>query len=408
MLPAIDRIVYGPFVALWLRYAASSWYRLPKPDYSPPVHAAGTYPDRILVSGSGASAGHGVQSHELGIPGYLARSVSAITGRATDVHIVVAGDMTAQKASAAIAEVDLSSFDSVLLTVGAVEALTFMPSRRWAQDLTALLDRVEQHAAPATVAFLLSIPRFARRRSYPTLLLEACNRSADRLNQVTRGIVDARSKVKYIVMGEIGEKDQPDARTYEIWADTVAPHIAAELARGTGSNPRNQEESEKDRQAALEAMNVLDLPPDPVLDELAARARTSFDTAIAMIALIDGQREKIASVVGIPASDYARQESLCAVTIRRREHLVIEDTRRDPRSANLRIVNTGPKVRFYAGYPIESPDGHRVGALCVLDTVPRTFSDEGATELRRLAQEAQRRLWELSAAATAGEKPVKG
>jgi GAF domain-containing protein len=74
-------------------------------------------------------------------------------------------------------------------------------------------------------------------------------------------------------------------------------------------------------------------------------------------------------------------------------HSVIEDASLDTRYADYSVVAGEPGVRFYAGYPIESPDGQRVGALCIMDTEPRHVTPGNAVLLRSLAQRVQAHLW---------------
>ncbi len=400
MLLALDRIVFGPAVATWLRFAPNSWRRLPIASDSPHVHGPGTNPDRILITGDGASAGRGVITHDLGLPGHLARSLSSITSRATDVDIVVTSDMTAKKCLAAIADLDLRRFDAIVLSVGAVEALAFASTRGWARDLTALLDRIERDAAPSTHTFVLSIPAFAPHRLFPPLLARACDRHVARLNRVTQSVLTDRTRARYVIVGETQSLESSGAHTYELWGASVAPHLAAELRVGIGPNPRDPVVVESERQAALDALELLelDIQRDPVLASLTARAREVFGTAYSAITLIDRHRQKIASSDGLPTFDIARSESFCNVTIQHESHLAVEDTLLDSRFMDQRMVNSGPQVRFYAGYPIESPDGHRLGTMCVLHTAPREFSATDAALLRLLAHETQTRLWELSEA----------
>ena len=130
MRRSIHDTLWRPLVHLWMRFATASWRRLPVAHDSPHAHAAGSFPDRILIVGDGASAGVGVTTHDLGLPGYLARAISALTGRATDVDITVSTDMTAVSCRAAIAGARLSIYDVVLVSLGINEALDFEPPAR--------------------------------------------------------------------------------------------------------------------------------------------------------------------------------------------------------------------------------------------------------------------------------------
>jgi len=100
------------------------------------------------------------------------------------------------------------------------------------------------------------------------------------------------------------------------------------------------------------------------------------------------------SASGMEPTVLPRSESFCDTTIRRTGHLVIEDASLDSRYSDYTVVTGPPHVRFYAGYPLEAPDGQRVGALCVMDTKPRRFSEQDATALRNLAVSVQRHLYQ--------------
>jgi GAF domain-containing protein len=153
---------------------------------------------------------------------------------------------------------------------------------------------------------------------------------------------------------------------------------------------------ESERQRALDDFGALDMAPDRILDEIATLAKELFDAPMAGVTLIDNDRQFLASAIGVPADDIPRVDAFCDITIRRPEHFVIEDTLLDPRYADNPVVRNPPHVRFYAGYPIETPDGHRIGSLCIMDIRPRTFTSKDATLLRDLAHRAQDRLWALS------------
>ena len=366
------------------------------------MHAPGSYPDRILVAGDGAATGRGVITHDLGLPGYLARAVSTRTGRAADVDIAVSGSSTAASCSVELANLELSRFDAILLSVGAVEALSFTFVATWTRQLVALLDLVEADAAPSTRAYLLAIPDFGPRRKLPRYLARATDRRVRLLNDATERVLAQRGDTRFIIVGHTNDLETSGAHTYKVWAESVAPHLAAQLApRGDEKpHPRDEVLHEHTRQSAVDPLGALGPGGDHVLDRLTSRAREMFDTSIAAITLIDRDLQRTVSLVGDLESEIPRGESFCDMTIRRAEHFVVEDASLDSRYSHYRSVLTGPKVRFYAGYPLESTDGERVGALCIIDTKPRDFSSEDSALLRLLALEVQKRLWELSLDAT--------
>ncbi|MFP7761370.1 GAF domain-containing protein [Marisediminicola sp. LYQ85] len=383
---------------LWLRHSSDSWQRLPVPHDSPHVHTVGSDADRVLIAGDGAATGRGVVTHDLGLPGYLARAVSERTRRATDVDIVVAGDMTAAACLESIANLELSRFDCVLLAVGGVEALAFTPIEAWERDLGALLDRIDADAAPSTGTSLLSIPLFEPRHLLPRFLARAVNRRVRLINDATRRVLADRRDVHLITVGHTEVLESSGAHTYAVWAASVAPHLAAQLPHGDEERRSRREEhtNEAARQAAVDRLGALASRGDPVLDVLTARARGLFGTAYAAVTIIDDDTQKSASTAGATDLAMPRSESFCEMTIRRAEHFAVEDATLDPRYRDFRSVTGDPHFRFYAGYPIESIDGERVGALCVIDTAAREFTRDDSALLRSLALQAQERVQELS------------
>ncbi len=380
----------------WLLTSPYSWTRLPVARDSPHVHAPGRNPYRILVTGDGASAGVGVLTHDLGLPGYLARRVSQITQRATDVDIVVSTDMTVAGCLAAIRPLRLSRFDVILLSLGGNEALDFMPPHRWTRDLDLLLDYIRDNSPAATRVIVLSIPYFRGRSRFPRLLQVAVDRHATRLNRLSRQRVAKRQSVSFLEFAAGDLDESGGTHAYDVWASAIAPGVSNQLVPRSGVEPRSEALIESARQQSLDQLGLVDMARDPVLDEITNLAQELFDTPMVGLTFIDNERQFRVSAIGLPADDIPRSEAFCDITIRRAEHFVIEDTLLDPRYSSNSAVRNPPYVRFYAGYPVETLDGHRVGALCIMDVQPRSFTSQDATLLRTLAHRAQRRLWALS------------
>ena len=150
---------------------------------------------------------------------------------------------------------------------------------------------------------------------------------------------------------------------------------------------------EGDRQGALDELRILDTAPDARFDSITASARNLFGTAGAAITFIDRDRLWVKSAVGISPRDTPRVTSFCNTTIRRPDLFVVGDTAAQPDYFTDRPTTYAPYDRFYAGYPIESPDGQRIGALCVFDPAPHAASTVDQAELRDLALEIQHELW---------------
>ena len=163
---------------------------------------------------------------------------------------------------------------------------------------------------------------------------------------------------------------------------------------------------EADRLANLRAYDALDTRPEPAFDELARLAASIAGTPVSLVSLIDADRQWFKAAVGVELHETPRDLALCGYTILGRDLMVVPDASADPRFDDNPLV-TGPlHVRFYAGTPLVTPEGHAVGTLCVIDTVPRTLTDEQQDALRLLGRQAvgQLRLRRAAKQVAEGER----
>ncbi len=143
---------------------------------------------------------------------------------------------------------------------------------------------------------------------------------------------------------------------------------------------------EAERLAALHDTLILDSRPDADFDAVAQLASHICGTPMAMVTLIDSDRQWFKAKVGLDWGQTSRDMSFCAHTIAGRDVLEVPDATADPRFADNPAVTGDPKVRFYAGAPIAVEGGHHVGSLCVMDNQPRHLSVEQRQALRALAR----------------------
>jgi PAS domain S-box-containing protein len=153
-------------------------------------------------------------------------------------------------------------------------------------------------------------------------------------------------------------------------------------------------ENEAERLAALRGLGILDTLPEPAFDELSALAAYICQTPIALISLVDEDRQWFKSRVGLTACETPRDVAFCAHTIVQPDLLVVPDASVDARFANNPLVTSPPSIRFYAGAPLVTAEGHALGTLCVIDHRPRELTLEQARALRVLSHQvvAQLRL----------------
>lgn len=146
--------------------------------------------------------------------------------------------------------------------------------------------------------------------------------------------------------------------------------------------PRNESE----RVRALECLNLLDSPPEERFDHITNMAREMFDVPVALISLIDHERQWFKSRCGIEQEGTPRNVSFCSHALVGDKPVIVENAMEDPRFFDNPLVTGEFNLRFYAGYPIHSPDGYPIGTLCVIDHAPRSFSNKDLKLLRHLAE----------------------
>lgn len=156
--------------------------------------------------------------------------------------------------------------------------------------------------------------------------------------------------------------------------------------------PADKPHHESQRLEALASYAVLDTLSEPEFDDITLLASQICEVPIALISLVDADRQWFKSRIGIDTSETARDISFCAHAIHGNSLFEINNALEDARFSDNPLVTDAPNIRFYAGMPLITEDGYALGALCVLDQQPKTLSDAQKKGLSALARQVMKLL----------------
>lgn len=149
---------------------------------------------------------------------------------------------------------------------------------------------------------------------------------------------------------------------------------------------------EQERLSELRSLAILDTPPEERFDRVTRMARRLFDVPIALVSLVDENRQWFKSGFGLDVKETERRISFCAHAILNKKTLVIENTKQDKRFADNPLVTGSPHIRFYAGQPLSTLSGQTIGTLCIIDREHRTFDEDDIAMLSDLAGMVEREI----------------
>jgi hypothetical protein len=388
-----------PALRVWARSKNRELDLLPRPTDAPQVHAPGADSDRVLIIGSGVAVGWGVTSHDLALPGHLARALSARTGRGVDVDIISESGLTIAGTRPRLEKLKLWRYEAVVLSLGIGDAMDATDRTSWRRDLTATIEFVLGNASRDTSVFIAGIQSLHSRCGQDSAFAGFAERHVRALNQLNEEICAQFDRAYFVpvTMDAVTWDEGAGAgavyrlRAEELAAAMQEPFEAVRIDGVVTADPVS-ETAEEERQSAVDALGIVDTPAEVRFDRIVAMAREVYGTEVAIFSVIDNDREWHKSMVGTDIAELARSSSFCSHTIRDRGAMIIPDLRLDERFEHNPFVEGAPHLRFYAGFPVESPSGERIGALCVLDSVPRDSADIDEATLRELALRIQAEL----------------
>ncbi len=167
-----------------------------------------------------------------------------------------------------------------------------------------------------------------------------------------------------------------------------APHTQPQshLQSYTQSYPMPDAHVEAARLARLHAFGILDTEPEAAFTRVTELVQDLFRVPISVISLVDAERQWFKAASGLPTLETPRYMAFCAHAIMSDDIMIVQDASEDRRFSTNRLVLDWPGIRFYAGAPLITRDGFRLGALCAMDYQPGDLTDAQADKLRGLAE----------------------
>lgn len=409
-MPELIRWALVPLMRAWSATTNRDYDGIPRPLDDQRAHSPGINSDRILIFGSGPAVGWGVLSHDVALPGSLARALSARTGRGADVDVVPNPHVTIRTARAELDGLGLWRYDAVVVSLGTSDAVSLVPARVWQRELMALLDRIERDSSLTTRTFVLGVQPIRSIAAFDTALGSVAEKHARTLNGLTASLCAERARAYYVPMSARLVVTPGRVRTaahYAQWADLLAArmapilnaeHLDADTADTVGSGrsrARDAEQLSPDPRRAIDRLGILDSDPDARLDRIVAIARSSYGTASAALTFVDGDRLWDKTNIGRAPRVFPLAGSITAIAVSGPGALVVPDAQAEARFRDHPLVHGAPHTRFYAGFPIEADSGERIGVLSVFDPEPRPAAEIDIVLLRELALIIQAELGRL-------------
>ncbi len=384
---------------LFERFSSIPWDHAPRPPSARAVtHGAGHDPDRVLLIGGSSSVGWGVVSHELGLAGRLARATAAATGRGADVEVYSYPRLDIPTMRRELTPATISRFDAIVMTLGGRESFELMPTSVWRTQLTSLLDHISvgRNAGPSVIIVgaeetsPITLGRFVNSM--------AMNR-ARALNETTRETIAHRPRVTFvdsaytpIDTNKNGVLEEDQAALYKRAARAIAPTLAVLLDRAP-DRLRNPVDDDA-RVHALRHIQSQEGTDHPRIAELLSATKAALHMRSADLFFVDRDRVRLLGATNVSVTEGPRERALSSETLEHPAGLVIPDLAADARHSKRPEVVGPPHLRFYAGFPVESPDGHPVAVLTVVDTIPRDITPAELALLRQFALKAGAILFE--------------
>lgn len=390
----------APLMRLWRAAIKQTLSQVPRPFDNPHAHAPGPNSARVLIFGAGLSVGWGVSTHDLALPGFLARSLAALTGRGIDIDLVAHPDIHSGEALRRLTALQLWRYDAIVVVLGVNESLSLVPSAAWRRDLAALLAGLQEAVDIPIV--LTGIQRIRSIPVYNSVLGRVADIHAATLNRAASAVCADAPQAVYAPLPDFSRPESGRHRSPDIFAESaraiataLAPMLAVPHHRADDpyrAATQDDDAAEAIRQAAVDALDLDDPELCHTIDQLLDVTKLAFNTTVAAFSVLDGDRLVFRTSGGGAVTELPRVGSFCDRTIAQWGGMTVPNALLDERFRDHTLVTHDPYIRFYAGIPVESSSGERIGTLCVYDTEPRHPEEFDLVGLRNFALKLQHEL----------------
>lgn len=332
-------------------------------------------------------------SHQLALPGHLAQRLTALTARGSQVAALTEYPERLEALTEAIAKKVLYNWDVIVITLGPQEVRSLVAPRAFKNDLTRLVQTVASRAHPATRIIITSPPISDVLQGSERVTRSVRTAHAAALSSTAEQVAVTVPHTTHLALPGNESPDTAEANTppYDIWGECLAEHLAPLVAqqRLDALSPQAARAKPQPVVVRVEALfetNLAEEPPSEAIRLITERARRQFDTHGVSFNLLLGDRQRTYIGTQGDEAEVSLTDSFCIDTIRADAARIIPDTRNshDPVPQN--------DIRFYAGYPIHTTNGVRIGAICVWDYEPRAKDAVSPEVLRDFAIEIEKEL----------------
>jgi hypothetical protein len=373
-----------------------------RPDPVGTIRRSGVDPYRILLFGSGVLRGVGLRDHDLGLPGRIADELATRRPRGVSIDVVVEPHPTSPAALAGLGGMRLRRYDAVIVVLGEHESGPTVEAR-WRGALVGLAKLLTTETSVPAGLFIYD----STRASSPTLTMQTGAREAAAAGRRLAVVEEVCGLSRRIRFGEVPPavlaadpvRGFTDG-TYRDWAswmtDRLEPALTISDHAVEDDSPRrfrDRVQVEPLRQRAVASLRLRFGDRDEDLDREVRQAKLMYRASMAALTIVDGPTVWTRATTEAQVRVVDRAAAFCDLGVRTDGLLLINDTWVDPQTRDNPLLRDQEGIRFYAGYPVRTWDGYRVGMVCVLGETPRSLAARDLEGLRDVAARVERTLW---------------